>query len=125
MQRTLGRAEKFLNLVALLAALLCAVAVAIAARGFAQRHLDDCAMLRVLGVPQATMARAYLLEFTLVGVLASSLGLLIGFAVHHAFVFLLSGLVSVNLPAAGWTPVALGMGMGRRCCNWHRCRPCG
>jgi putative ABC transport system permease protein len=69
-------------------------------------------MLRVLGVPQATMARAYLLEFTLVGVLASGLGLLIGFAVHHAFVFLLSGLVSVNLPAAGWTPVALGMGMG-------------
>jgi len=112
MQRTLGRAEKFLNLVALLAALLCAVAVAIAARGFAQRHLDDCAMLRVLGVPQATMARAYLLEFTLVGVLASGLGLLLGFAVHHAFVFLLSGLVSVNLPAAGWTPVALGMGMG-------------
>ena len=112
MQRTLGRAEKFLNLVALLAALLCAVAVAIAARGFAQRHLDDCAMLRVLGVPQATMARAYLLEFTLVGVLASGLGLLLGFAVHHAFVLLLSGLVSVNLPAAGWTPVALGMGMG-------------
>ena len=112
MQRTLGRAEKFLNLVALLAALLCAVAVAIAARGFAQRHLDDCAMLRVLGVPQATMARAYLLEFTLVGVLASGLGLLLGFAVHHAFVWLLSGLVSVNLPAAGWTPVALGMGMG-------------
>ena len=112
MQRTLGRAEKFLNLVALLAALLCAVAVAIAARGFAQRHLDDCAMLRVLGVPQATMARAYLLEFTLVGVLASGLGLLIGFGVHHAFVWLLSGLVSVNLPAAGWTPVALGMGMG-------------
>ncbi|MDP4621445.1 MAG: ABC transporter permease, partial [Hydrogenophaga sp.] len=112
MQRTLGRAEKFLNLVALLAALLCAVAVAIAARGFAQRHLDDCAMLRVLGVPQATMARAYLLEFTLVGVLASGLGLMLGFAVHHAFVFLLSGLVSVNLPAAGWTPVALGMGMG-------------
>ena len=50
MERTLGRAEKFLNLVALLAALLCAVAVAIAARGFAQRHLDDCAMLRVLGL---------------------------------------------------------------------------
>ena len=112
MQRTLGRAEKFLNLVALLAALLCAVAVAIAARGFAQRHLDDCAMLRVLGVPQATMARAYLLEFSLVGLVASALGLLLGFLVHHAFVVLLAGLVSVNLPSAGWTPVALGLGMG-------------
>jgi putative ABC transport system permease protein len=112
MQRTLGRAEKFLNLVALLAALLCAVAVAIAARGFAQRHLDDCAMLRVLGVSQSTMARAYALEFALVGVLASALGLMIGFVVHHVFVYLLSGLVNVDLPVAGLTPAVLGMGMG-------------
>jgi putative ABC transport system permease protein len=35
--RTLERAEKFLNLVALLAPLLSAVAVALAARGFAAR----------------------------------------------------------------------------------------
>jgi len=35
MRQTLDRAEKFLNLVALLAALLSAVAVALAARGFA------------------------------------------------------------------------------------------
>ncbi len=49
MRQTLDRAQRFLNLVALLAALLAAVAVAIAARDFAQRHLDDCAMLRVLG----------------------------------------------------------------------------
>ena len=54
MRQTLDRAEKFLNLVALLAALLAAVAVGIAARDFASRHLDDCAMLRVLGQPQRT-----------------------------------------------------------------------
>ena len=59
MRQTLDRAEKFLNLVALLAALLAAVAVAIAARDFASRHLDDCAMLRVLGQPQRTIAAAY------------------------------------------------------------------
>ncbi len=52
MRQTLDRAEKFLNLVALLAALLAAVAVGIAAREFATRHLDDCAMLRVLGLSQ-------------------------------------------------------------------------
>jgi putative ABC transport system permease protein len=56
MRQTLDRAEKFLNLVALLAALLSAVAVALAARGFAGRHLDDCAMLRVLGQSQRTIA---------------------------------------------------------------------
>ncbi|QHE77457.1 ABC transporter permease [Hydrogenophaga sp. PBL-H3] len=112
MQQTLERAEKFLNLVALLAALLCAVAVAIAARGFAQRHLDDCAMLRVLGLSQGTMARAYTLEFALVGLFASALGVAIGYAVHHVFVLLLAGLVEASLPPPGITPVLLGLGMG-------------
>jgi putative ABC transport system permease protein len=112
MQQTLERAEKFLNLVALLAALLSAVAVAIAARGFAQRHLDDCAMLRVLGLSQGTMARAYTFEFVLVGLGASVLGVVLGFALHYVFVLLLAGLVESALPAASIWPVLLGLGMG-------------
>src|SRR3990167_3210569 len=112
MQQTLERAQKFLNLVALLAALLSAVAVTIAARGFAQRHLDDCAMLRVLGLSQGTMARAYTFEFVLVGLGASVLGVLLGFALHHVFVLLLAGLVESALPAASIWPVLLGLGMG-------------
>lgn len=112
MQRTLERAEKFLNLVALLATLLCAVAVAIAARGFAQRHLDDCAMLRVLGLSQGSMARAYTFEFALVGLFASVLGVFLGYVVHHGFVWLLAGLVDASLPAPGPAPVLLGLGMG-------------
>jgi putative ABC transport system permease protein len=109
---TLARAEKFLNLVALLAALLSAVAVALAARGFAASHLDDCAMLRVLGLPQRTIAAAYAFEFTLIGVLASALGVALGFFVHYGFVALLAGLVDSALPAAGLWPVLFGMGMG-------------
>ena len=109
---TLSRAEKFLNLVALLAALLSAVAVALAARGFAASHLDDCAMLRVLGLPQRTIAAAYSFEFVLVGLLASALGVLLGFLVHYGFVALLAGLVESGLPAPGIWPVLFGLGMG-------------
>jgi putative ABC transport system permease protein len=112
MRQTLDRAEKFLNLVALLAALLSAVAVAIAARGFAARHLDDCAMLRVLGTSQRTIAMAYTFEFAVVGLAASALGVAIGFAVHYGFVALLAGLVDAALPAASLWPVAFGVGMG-------------
>lgn len=112
MRQTLDRAEKFLNLVALLAALLSAVAVAIAARGFAARHLDDCAMLRVLGTSQRTIALAYTFEFAVVGLAASAIGLAIGFAVHYGFVALLAGLVDAALPAASLWPVAFGLGMG-------------
>ena len=112
MRQTLDRAEKFLNLVALLAALLSAVAVAIVARSFAAKHLDDCAMLRVLGQPQRTIALAYSFEFVLAGLAASALGVALGFAVHYGFVLLLAGLVETSLPAATWWPVAFGMGMG-------------
>jgi len=112
MQQTLARAEKFLNLVALLAALLAAVAVGIAAREFASRHLDDCAMLRVLGLSQRRIAGAYTLEFALVGLAASVLGVLIGLLVHNVFVWLLAGLVQVALPAPGWGPALFGIGVG-------------
>ena len=112
MQQTLARAEKFLNLVALLAALLAAVAVAIASRDFAAGHLDDCAMLRVLGQPQRSIAGAYTLEFGLVGAAASAAGVAVGLAVHFVFVWLLAGLVNVELPAPGGWPALFGFGVG-------------
>ncbi|MBK7053202.1 MAG: ABC transporter permease [Rhodoferax sp.] len=110
--QTLDRAEKFLNLVALLAALLSAVAVALAARGFAANHLDDCAMLRVLGLNQRTIAMGYTFEFIIIGLLASGLGVVCGYSVHYVFVLLLAGLVDTALPAASVWPVVFGMGMG-------------
>jgi putative ABC transport system permease protein len=112
MNQTLDRADKFLSLVALLAALLSAVAVALAARAFAASHLDDCAMLRVLGLSQRTIASSYAFEFALVGLFASGLGVLLGYGVHYLFVILLAGLVDAALPAATIWPVMLGMGMG-------------
>lgn len=112
MRQTLERAEKFLSLVALLAALLSAVAVALAARGFANRHLDAAALLRVLGQSQRSIAGAYALEFALVGLVASTLGVALGWAVHHAFVWLLAGLVDAGLPAPGLLPAVFGLGMG-------------
>ena len=112
MKQTLERAQKFLNLVGLLAALLSAVAVALAARGFAASHLDASALLRVLGQSQRNIALSYTFEFVLVGLFASLLGVALGFAVHYVFVLLLAGLVSSALPAASLWPAALGLGVG-------------
>jgi len=112
MRQTLDRASQFLNLVALLAALLCAVAVALAARSFAERQLDVCALLRVLGQSQRTLTLSYGLEFLGAGLLASALGVLAGYGVHLGFVILLAGLVDAQLPSATWQPAWMGMGMG-------------
>ncbi|SEL46493.1 putative ABC transport system permease protein [Roseateles sp. YR242] len=112
MRQTLDRATKFLNLVALLAALLAAIAVALAAREFANRHLNDCAMLRVLGQPQRRLTWVFTLEFAMVGGLASAAGVALGFLLHYIFIGLLAGLIAVDLPAPGLWPVLLGLGMG-------------
>ena len=112
MRQTLDRAEKFLNLVALLAALLAAVAVGIASRDFAGRHLDDCAMLRVLGASQRSIALQYLVEFAVVGLAASVAGVALGFGVHYVFVWLFAGLVAAQLPAATLWPALFGVGVG-------------
>jgi putative ABC transport system permease protein len=113
MRQTLDRAEKFLNLVALLSALLAAVAVAIAARDFAQRRLDDCAVLRVLGAPQRAIGWSYALEFGGVGLAASVLGVLLGLLVHQVFVAILGNLVNAGqLPPPGVKPALFGLGVG-------------
>lgn len=112
MRQTLDRAARFLRLVAMLSALLAAVAVALAARDFAARHLDACAMLRVLGQPQRRIAWAYGLEFLLAGLGASLAGVLVGLALHQVFVSLLAGLIEVNLPPPSVWPALLGLGLG-------------
>ena len=112
MRQALDRAERFLTLVALLSALLAAVAVGIAARDFTDRHLDDCALLRVLGLHQREIATLYALEFALVGVVACVLGVALGWLVHHGFVALLAGLVKTALPDASLQPGLLAAALG-------------
>jgi putative ABC transport system permease protein len=112
MRQTLDRAAQFLNLVALLAALLCAVAVALAARSFAERQLDACALLRVLGQSQRTLTLSYGLEFLGAGLLASAVGVAVGYGVHLGFVLLLAGLIDAQLPSATLQPALMGLGMG-------------
>lgn len=112
MRQTLNRADQFLRLVALLAALLSAVAVALAARGYAQRRLDACALLRVLGLRQRDLAGLYGVVFGGAGAMACLLGLGLGFALHHVFVWLLAGLVSQALPPPGLWPALLSVGVG-------------
>ncbi|WP_312527659.1 FtsX-like permease family protein [Comamonas sp.] len=112
MEQTLERAQKFLNLVALLAALLSAVAVALAARTFASAHLNGAALLRVLGLGQRAIAGAYVVEFVIVGLAASLLGVALGYAMHYLFVWLMAGLLAVTLPAASGWPLVMGVGMG-------------
>jgi putative ABC transport system permease protein len=111
-KQILDNTEKFLNLVALLCALVCAAAVAISARGFATKRIDECALRRVLGQSQASIAWGFALEFLVVGILASLLGCAIGFGLHQIFVSVLAQVMDTALPAPSLWPLLFGVGVG-------------
>jgi putative ABC transport system permease protein len=108
----LERAEKYLNLAALLSVVLAAVAIALCARRFLQRHLDGCAMMRCLGATQARLMRLYVAHFVILGAVASILGCGVGIIAQLALSHWLSSIAAVTLPAPGWLPGAQGVATG-------------
>ena len=112
MQSTLDRADRFLSLVGLLSAMLAAVAVAMAARRFMLRHLDACAMLRCLGLTQNQVTAMYVIEFLIVGLVGSVIGVAVGFGGHLVLLELLGKLVQSDLPPVSMLPALQGVATG-------------
>jgi putative ABC transport system permease protein len=112
MRSTIDRAERFLALVSLLSAMLAAVAVAMAARRFMGRHLDACAMLRCLGLTQNEVGLMFLIEFALVGLAGSVLGVLVGFGAHFVLLELVKNLIPAELPPVSLLPALQGVATG-------------
>ena len=103
-RRSLDRAQQFLSLVAMLAVLIAAVAVALAARRFGQRHRASVAVMRCLGATQDTVTGILMVEFLLVGMAASLAGTALGWGAHAAMVHALGAFLGSDLPPAGAMP---------------------
>ncbi|HEY0064722.1 MAG TPA: FtsX-like permease family protein, partial [Telluria sp.] len=108
----LARATQFLALIGLLSALLASVAVAMAARRFMLRHMDACAMLRCLGMPLRRVTAMFMIEFALVGLAGSALGVALGFAAHFVLVAWLGTLVVADLAPVSLMPAASAVAVG-------------
>jgi putative ABC transport system permease protein len=109
MQRTVGRADRFLGLVALLTVLIAAVAVSSAARRFSSRHLDACALMRCLGLSQGRIVALFACEFGAIGVLASIAGVAAGLVLHRVLMGLLAGLLQQDVPLPTAYPALQGL----------------
>lgn len=102
---SLERAEHFLGLAALTAAILAGAAMALAARRFVLRHLDGCAVMRCLGAQQGQVLRLFLYQFLLLGVCAVLFGGLMGYAVQELLVQGIANMREADLPAPGVLPM--------------------
>jgi len=109
---SIDRAQRFLGLTALLAAVLAGVAIALGARRFVERHLDGCAVMRCLGATQSRLLALYGVEFLVLGAAASAVGCAIGFAAQTAIAGALSDLLRATLPVPGPLPALQGFLVG-------------
>ena len=94
----LERAEHFLGLAALTAAILAGAAMALAARRFVLRHLDGCAVMRCLGAQQGQVLWLFLYQFILLGVVAVVLGGVLGYVTQAALVESIASMRDASLP---------------------------
>ena len=111
-RQTLDRAEKFLGLAALVAVVLAAVAIALAASRYLRRHLDTAAMLRCFGAAQRRTLALFVVQFAVLGVVASLVGVLAGLAGQELLVTLLGGITAAELPPPAPLPGIAAFGTG-------------
>lgn len=105
---TLERAEAYLLLAASLGVALAGVAVALAARRYGDRHLDQVAVMKVMGARRKSILALYTLELLLLALIATALGAILGLAVQWGLVRALAPLMPSALPPGDARPLLVG-----------------
>jgi putative ABC transport system permease protein len=104
------RAGRFLSLASLVSVLLCAIAVALAARRYVHRHLDTVALLKTLGATRAFTLTVAVLQLLMLALLAALAGAALGFLAQEWLLRTIRGLLAITeLPPPGAMPLALGL----------------
>jgi putative ABC transport system permease protein len=112
LRAAIERAQRFLGLTALLAAILAGVAIALGTRRFVERHLDGCAVMRCFGATQGRLLALYGGEFLILGLAACALGVALGYAAQFLLAEILGGLLRADLPGPSAMPALQGFLVG-------------
>ena len=103
------RSARFLNLAALATVLLAAIAVAMAARRYASRHLDTVALMKCMGASQRFVLAVTALELVGVALAGALAGIALGWLAQQGLAWLARDLVRSALPPASAAAAGLGL----------------
>lgn len=108
MAATLQRAEGYLLLAASLGVALAGAAIALAARRYGERNTDSVAIMKALGASRRQVLAHYGSQLCLLSAAAIVLGGLGGHGLQWVLFTTLGELISVDIPAPSWRPLAVG-----------------
>ncbi len=105
----LEQSKRYLGLSALISVLLAGVAIAIAAKRYARKQFDYCALLRCLGAQKNAILSLYLRQLLFLGIIAGVFGCLLGYLAQYLLEFILRDWFPQSLPQPGIVPLISGM----------------
>lgn len=108
MKRALDRAQRFLGLASVVTVLLAGAAIALAVRHFALRQADASAVMRTLGATRAEVIVWLCTRLALIALVASAIGITVGWFAQLILANLLQGWFGLDLPAPGFMPPVIG-----------------
>lgn len=109
----LQQATTFLSLVSLISLIVGALGVATAIRAHLDQRLDSIAIMKCLGARSSQIIRIYVIQTIVLGLIGSTLGILVGLMVQTIFPSLIGKYFNVR-PGLhlDWVPAAQGIGIG-------------
>jgi putative ABC transport system permease protein len=105
----LEKAQQYLSLASLISVLLAAVAIALCAQRYSERHFNTAALLRCLGASGTQVRNLFVLKLFYTAILGAVLGSLLGFALHYLLLGLVADVLPKNLMPARSLPVIISM----------------
>ncbi len=101
---SVDRAQRFLGLAAMVAALLSAVAVAVAANQQARRQQDAVALMKCFGASRRQIVEIVVWQLLALGILAAVIGVFVGYVAQAGLAGLAEEFLGTRLPPPGPTP---------------------
>ncbi len=108
----LDKVQRYLGLSSLLVVIVAGVAIAMATQRYSERHFDNAALLRCLGCRQREILALFAGQFFLLGVLASSLGSILGWIAQYGLMSLLASLLPKPLAEPSLLSISFGFMIG-------------
>jgi putative ABC transport system permease protein len=108
----LDRAERYLSLSSILVILIAGVAIAMATNRYTERHFNATALLRCLGLKQREILWLYSSQFMVLGLLASTIGTVLGYCAQVGLFYILRELLPQPIAPPGLDTLFFGFVIG-------------
>lgn len=105
----LQKAQQYLSLASLISVLLAAVAIALCAQRYSERHFNTAALLRCLGASSNQVRSIFINKLFFTAVIGAVLGALIGFGLHFLLLEIVADILPKDIMPARFLPVGMSM----------------